>query len=337
MDYSRGKRDLSSEEKIAVLIASLDKSVAASVLQQLEPAVMLRVVNAVKKLGVVPGQTRDRAIADCLQGITEMGNAVQGDEKTVNSLLSKALGEKKAAMMLAESKADDKADMFTSLAQLRADQLVGFLSREQPGIIAMVLRYLPSDLSAEVMEILPSETRRQVIVFLSTAETPSEEVVARVDALLSEKAGSAKKAKKTDQGDKLDVVTSIIQHAKSSVEEDLLGAIEEKSEALANAIRDRLFTFEDIVRLSDSAIRRTMQDIDMGALAIALRNVDDELKQKFFSNMSKRAAEGLSEEMEYSQKVRLTDVEAKQREIVNTVRALASQGQISIGGEDEYV
>ena len=330
-------RELAAEDKIAVLIASLDQSVAASILQQLESRVMVKVVNAIKKLGVVPGPVRDKAIADCLQGIKEMGHAIQGDEQLVSSLLSQAVGDKKAAALLTESKGDESTEKFGNLAQMSADQLSGMLSREQPGIIALVLRFLPSQLASEVLEVLPSEIRRRVIVFMCIAEAPAEGVVKRVESLLNAKSGPTKKSRKASESDNLDAVTGIIQHAKSSVEEDLLSAIEEKSEVLANAIRDRLFTFEDIVKLSDVAMRRVMQEVDMGVLGIAMRNANAELKDKFFGNMSKRAAEGLREEMTYAQKVRLTDVEAKQREIVNTIRALAAQGQISIGGEDEYV
>ena len=330
------KKELSPEEKIAVLIASLDQGVSASILQQLDPRVMIKVVNAIKKLGVVPGPVRDKAIAECLSEIREMGHAVQGDEAAASALLSQAVGDKKAAAMLSDKGGDEGGEAFAGLAQMGPEQVAGLLSREQAGVIALVMRHLPSALASEVMEVLPSETRRRVIVFMCTAESPSEDVVARVESHLSSRAGPTKK-KKASEGDKLDAVTGIIQHAKSSVEEDLLAAIEEKSEVLANAIRDRLFTFEDIVKLSDVAMRRVMQEIDMGVLAIAMRNANAELKEKFFGNMSKRAAEGLKEEMEYAQKVRLTDVEAKQREIVNTVRALAGQGQISIGSQDEYV
>ena len=332
------KRELSPEEKIAVLVASMDQAVAASILQQLDPKVMVKVVTVIKKLGVVPGPVRDKAIAECLHEIREMGHAIQGDEQMVNSLLSQAVGEKKAAALMSDNRGEEGAagEAFAGMAQMGPEQIAGLLSREQPGVIALVIRHLPSNLASEVMEVLPSETRRRVIVFMCTAEAPSEEVVARVEQHLSSKTGPTKK-KKASEGDKLDAVTGIIQHAKSSVEEDLLAAIEEKSEVLANAIRDRLFTFEDIVKLSDVAMRRVMQEIDMGVLGIAMRNANAELKEKFFGNMSKRAAEGLREEMEYAQKVRLTDIEAKQREIVNTIRALAGQGQIAIGGEDEYV
>ncbi len=330
------KKELNNEERIAVLLASLDQKLAAAIMQHLEPPIMIRVANAIRSLGIVPGPVRDKAISDCLRGIHELGGAVQGDDKTVSALLTQAIGEKRAAAMLTETQGPNKAT-FAELAEMSAEQVTSVLAREQPGVIAMVLRYIPSTLGAEILDLLPSELRRRVIVFMCTAEPPSDEIVARVESLMNAKTGGSRKAKKAAEADKLDAVTAIIQHAKRSVEEDLLAAIQEKSETLATEIRDRLFTFEDIVRLGDMAIRRVLQEIDMSVLGIALRNAPLELREKFFGNMSKRACEGLKEEMEFSQKVRLTDVEAKQREIVNTVRTLASDGQISLSGEDEYV
>ena len=330
------KKDLAAEEKIAILLASLSQKLAASIMQHLEPPVMVKVANAIRSLGVIPGPIREKAIAECLHGIQELGGAVQGDEKTVNALLVQAIGEKRAQAVLMESRGVARST-FAEMAEMSAEQVAGILVREQSGVIAMVLRYVPSTLAAEILDLLPSEIRRRVIVFLCVAETPPDEIVARVESLLNAKVSGSRKARKSTEGDRLDVVTAIIQHAKRSVEEDLLSAIQEKSEPLATAIRDRLFTFEDIVKLGDMALRRVMQEIDMSALGIALRNAPMELRDKFFSNMSKRAVEGLKEEMEYAQKVRLTDVEAKQREIVNAVRQLATDGQIALGGEDDYV
>lgn len=330
------KKDLSAEERIAVLMASLDQKLAAAIMQHLEPPVMIRVANAIRSLGVVPGPLRDKAIADCLRGIHELGGAVQGDDKTVNALLTQAIGEKRAAAMMMETQGSARSN-FAELAEMSAEQVTTILTREQPGVIAIVLRYVPSPLAAEILDLLPSELRRRVIVFMCTADPPSDDIVSRVELLLNAKTGGSRKTKKTSESEKLDVVTAIIQHAKRSVEEDLLAAIQEKSETLATEIRDRLFTFEDIVKLGDMAVRRVMQEIDMSVLGIALRNAPIELREKFTNNMSKRAAESLKEEMEFSQKVRLTDVEAKQREIVNVVRTLATDGQITLSGEDEYV
>jgi flagellar motor switch protein FliG len=331
------KRELTNEEKAAVMLASLDPKLAATVMQQLPPKTMLRVTAALRSLGVVTKELRDQALNECVRGVQEFAGAVQGDETMANALLTQAVGEKKATALLAENQAAAKT-AFSDLVGMAADQVATLISLEQPGVIALVLKHLPPAMSAEILEVLPSETRRRTIVLMCTYADPAEDVVVRVEALISAKvSGSRKAAKKSGDGDRLTAVTAILQHTSRAVEEDLLGAVQENSEALATQIRDRLFTFEDIARLNDVAMRRLMQEIDMGALATALRNANVDLRERFFRNMSKRAAQGLKEEMEFAQKLRLTDVEAKQREIVDTVRRLDSEGQISIGSSDEYV
>jgi flagellar motor switch protein FliG len=330
------KKDLSNDEKVAVLIASLEARLAAQVLQQLEPSLMLRVTKALRGLGIVPGEIREKTIVTCLQGIHELGEAVHGDESLANTLLVQAVGEKKASALLADSQRST-SNAFSELTRLSADQIVTLLAHEQPAVIALVLRFLPPQLSAEVLELLATEVRRKVIVCMCVNSEPSSEIITRMNELLSAKVAAGSWSKKSSETDRVEFVTQIIQHSKRNVEEDCLSAIQEKSETLANAIRDKLFTFEDIVKMGDVAMRRIMSEIDMGVLAIALRNANAELKDKFFKNMSKRAAEGLKQEMEYSQKVRLSEVEAKQKEIVNIIRSLQAEGQIAASVEDEYV
>jgi flagellar motor switch protein FliG len=330
------KKNYSPVEKVAILLASMDPDTSAKILQHLEPKLVLQVTRAIRELGIVPGLARDRAVAECLEGIREMGRAVSGDEETANSLLTQALGEKRAASLLTETP-ESRRDAFPDLALMDAEQVANILAREQVGIIALVLRYLPSKVAADILNELPPDISKRVVVFMCTCEPPSEEIVTRVEKLLSTQLAPQRKVRKSSGSNNIDVVSNIIQHTKRAIEAELLTAIEEKSESLANSVRDRLFTFEDVVRLSDSAMRRLMSEIDMEVLAISLRNASEELKNRFFGNMSKRAVEGLKEEMEFAQKVRLSEVEAKQREIVNTIRALEADGQLSTGGDDEYI
>jgi len=329
-------REYTPVEKVAILLASMDGDTAAKVLQHLEPKLVLQVTRAIRELGVVSGASRDLAITDCMSGIREMGGAISGDEEMANALLTQALGEKRAASLLTETP-ETKRNAFPELAEMDADQVASILGREQTGIIALVLRYLPNSMAAEILNLLPPDTSKRVIVFMCTCEPPSEEVVSRVEKLLTSQLGPHKKARKVEGSSNVDVVSAIVQHTKRSVEADLLSAIEEKSETIANQVRDRLFTFEDIVRISDVGMRRLMSEIDMEVLATALRNTSTEVQDRFLNNMSKRAAEGLREEMEYAQKVRMSEVEVKQREIVNTIRALESDGQLNTGADDEYV
>ena len=329
--------ELTPLQRAAVVVASLDPKDAAAVLQKLSTEVMLMVTGELQQLGIVPGFVRDRTIASCIEEIQDLGHAVQGDRNLVNALLIETVGHDKASEMMASAEERDD-DAFANFTHIGPEQLATILNREQPGIIALVLRYLPSQLAADVLSLLPLEISQKVIVFLCTSENPSKEVVQRVEKLLSAKLGPNRKVSRFSESDKLDMVSSILQHAKRSVEEELLTAIEQKSEHMANDIRDRLFTFEDIVRLDNDAMRKILSEVEMNALAISLRAASPELRDKFFDNLSKRAVEGLKEEMEFSQKVKITDVEQKQREIVNAIRTLETSGQITIGsGGDEYV
>jgi len=331
--------ELTDKQKIAVLLASLDEKTAASILQQLEPHTMAEVANSIRALGVIPGEVRNECIAHCMRSILEMGNAVRGDETTVNNLLKAAIGEKRASALLQDPEAMTH-DAFSFLADAPGDQVAGILSRERPAVIAIVLKFLSAEKAAEILTALPPETRKQAVVFMCTAKPPAPEVIAGLEEFMKSKLGRAGgRAQKIEEGSVVDVVAGILQNVDSTLEEELLTAIEDKAETTAGEIRDKLFTFEDIVNISDVGMRRILQEIDMALLSVALRNASIDLREKFFKNMSKRAGEGIKEEMEFSQKMKLSEIEERQKEIVNIVRGLEAEGQISIGsgGEDEYV
>jgi len=332
------KKDLTVDEKIAVLLASLDQKLAASVIQQLEPRLMVRVTNALKNLGVVSGDVRDKAIADSLAGIKSVGMGVQGDATLANSLLVQAVGEKKASALLMNEAGDSTQRAFADLSNADPNAVAAALAGESPSIIAIVLKRLPSTLAAEILELLPAPLRKRAMVCICTAADPGGEVISRIESLMNSRLASGGKPKKLQEtGDKVGIIAAIIQNANKSVGDDLLSAIQEKSEQLAAQVKDKLFTFEDIAGMADSAVRRVLQEVDASLLSTALRGTNAELQQKFFSNMSKRAAQALREDIELSSKVRRSEVDAKRREIVAVIRSLESEGQLTTGGSDEYI
>jgi len=328
---------LSEEQKVAILLASLNEGSAATILQQLNPATLTRVAEAIRKLGVVPNEVRQRVVADCLHGITSSNGTIRGDEQMATSLLTRAIGEKRATALLQDAPVGTNA--FAKLSEMGADQILSILGREQPNIIAMVMRYLEPELAAEVLNLIPHEVGKKVMFILCTGKPPSEAVVARAAEYIEARIGKSKKTEKTNTGDIIERASSILQALDHGLVEAILQTIDEQSPQLGTDLRDRLFSFEDIVRLSDADMRRIMQEVDMGALALALRNAPIDVREKFFSNMSKRAVEGLKEDMQFAPKTKLSDVEAKQKEIINLIRELDGQGEISIqeGAANEYV
>lgn len=332
-----GDSSMSSEQHVAIFLASLPESTAAVILQRLSPPVLARVANAIRNLGVVSGEVRQRVLNDCLRGIMEARNSVMGDERTVNNLLLQAVGEKRAAAVLGDEEEGTKA--FASLAGMGAEQILSVIGREQPSVIAMVLRYLDPELAASVLNMVPREVSKRVMMILCTGRPPSEAVVTRVQNYIETRLGKTKESERAETGDMIDRASSILQAIDHALSEDILQAIDEQSPELGTELRDRLFKFDDIIRLNDMDMRRIMQEVNMDTLAIALRTAPMDVREKFFSNMSKRAAQGIKEDMEFSSKVKLSEVDIKQKEITTIIRELDAQGEISIhgGGRNEYV
>jgi flagellar motor switch protein FliG len=328
---------LTNEQKVAVLLASLPERSAAVILQRLSPPVLSRVANAIRQLGVVSGEVRHGVMAECLQGIVAARHAVMGNEQTASNLLMQAIGEKRAQALLHDK--EGKQTAFAALEGMSAEQILSVIGREQPSAIAMVLRYLDPELAADVLNLVPREVSKRVMMILCTGRPPSEAVVSRVQDYIESRLGKSKETESADIGDMIDRASTILQSVDHVLSEDILQAIDEQRPELGTELRDRLFKFDDIVRLNDVDMRRIMQEVEMDALAIALRTAPVDVREKFFNNMSRRAAEGIKEDMEYSPKIKLSEVEIKQKEIISIIRELDAQGEISLqeGGRNEYV
>ncbi len=328
---------ISKEQKVAILLASLNEQTAAVILQRLSPSVLGRVANAIRELGVVSGEVRQRVLNECLHEIVESRDSITGDEKTATHLLEQAIGKQRASALL-QGKTSEGA-VFSGLEDMSADQILSVLGREQPSVIAMVLRYLDPELAAEVLNLVPREVSKRVVMILCTGRPPSDAVVTRVASYIETRLGKSKRSESADIGDIIERASTILQSVDHALTEEILQNIDEQSPELGTELRDRLFKFDDIVRLNDVDMRRIMQEVDMDTLAVALRTAPMDVREKFFNNMSKRAAEGLREDMEFSPKVKLSEIEIKQKEIIAAIRELDEQGEISLkdGGRNEYV
>lgn len=329
------RQKLTSAQKAAVLLASLESDVAAEVMQELDPAVMTKVVGAIRNLGMVPGAVRKQAIAESLREMQVLSGALHGSDSMAADLLSKVVGEDRAASMLAMGEVS--SSRFGALAMRRPEEIAKLLAPEQTSMIALVLRYLPSKLSSDTLSKFEEEVRQQVMVQMATAQLPPEAVIDQVETHLIARLPA--NDPRVDEGDsRLETVVSIIQRLPKEEGEKMLSALAAESPDLADAVRERLFTFEDIAGLTDEAIRRLIQELESGLLSKALRKAPEAVSKRIFSNMSRRAVEALEEEMEFSSKIAFSEVLEMQKRIVATTRKLADQGEIKIGSsEEEYV
>ncbi|MEF3255529.1 MAG: flagellar motor switch protein FliG, partial [Deferribacterales bacterium] len=216
-------------------------------------------------------------------------------------------------------------------------QLAKFISNEHPQTIALVLAHLDPSQAAESLAELPDDLKAEVVMRIANLQDISPFVVKTLAKVLEERFESLSSYNVEVGGTK--AVAEIFNRMDKNTSKFVMERLEKDAPTLVSGIRDLMFVFDDIKRLGPTAIQEILKRADKKALTLALKGADEELRQKFFANMSKRAVEAMQEEMEFMGPVKLKDVEKAQHEIVEIVRELDAEGLVSISGgeEDQYV
>ena len=328
--------------KAAIVLLALDDAEATKIMKSLSPACLEVVTQAIWTLHDVQEDEKTEALTDLTTRMT-MNPLVGGEDKALK-LLKDVVGDEKALKIIEKAKKEEKnKEAFKSLLSIKSSDLANFLSKEQPSTVAIILGFLPSSKVAEILTYLDEDLRNEIIIRLASPTPAKQEIVKRIEDVFIRNVVSkiANKKEKDDRdigGPK--VVAEIIQSIDKETGDEMLGAIQDSSPELAAEISSQLFTFEDIIKMSNSDMQRLMRDIPMDKLPLALRGVDDELFTKFADNLSKRAKENLMEEMELMPKIKVSEVNAVQKEIVTLIRSLDAAGELTIslgGDDDEYI
>lgn len=328
--------------KAAIVLLALDRNEAALVMKALSVHCLERITQAIWTLNDVDDDEKTDALAELTTRLK--ANPVVGGEDKALILLKEVVGEEQANKIIAKAKKEENnRKAFRSLLSIKSTDLANFLSKEQPSTVAIILGFLPSAKVAEILEFLDEDLRTEIILRLASPTPAKQDIVNRIEKVFIRNVVN-KIANKKDKGEKdvggPKVVAEILQNIDKELGDQMLGAIQDNSPDLAAEISSQLFTFEDISGMSSPDMQRLMRDVPMDKLPTALRGVDSELYDKFANNLSKRAKENLSEEMELMGKVKVSEVQAVQKEIVVLIRSLEAAGELTVsmgGDDDEYV
>jgi len=224
-----------------------------------------------------------------------------------------------------------------ALKWMDARSVAGLIKREHPQIIALVLASLEGDHAGQVISLLPLDIRTEVILRIAKLDLIDPAALQELDQVLEKQLGSSQKSSPTSV-DGMNAAVTIMNHLDSSVEAELLESIKELDDELGERIQDLMFVFNNLLTVDDRGMQRLIREISVDSLVVALKGVDENVQDKFFNNMSTRAAEMLKEDLEVKGPVKLSDVEAAQKEILNVAAQLAGEGEISLGkGDSDYV
>lgn len=329
---------LTGPEKAAVLLLSLGVERAAQVLQHLDEVTMEQVVLAMSRLGPV-GEDLRRQVTLEASRLAQNGGALGRD--FARELLSKALDPNRSAEILQRLEGGKRMSSLGMLRKAPVEEVAAALAEEPPQVIALVLSQLDAKTAADVLAHLPEPLQPEVALGMAQAERIPPEVLQIVEEGLRRKLarvlGGEDEAATTGG---VDFLVKVMQQAGRGMQKTLLESLEAVNPQLAEEVRNRLFTFDDLLKLDDRSIQRLLRDVDKQDLTLALKGAPEELRDLIFRNMSERARENLKEEIELLGPQLARNVYAAQQRIVEVVRRLEEAEEIVIaggGGGDEII
>jgi len=332
------QRKLTGRQKAAVLLISLGPELSAKVMKQLSEEDIEKITYEIANMDVVDAETQQEVLREFLELHEVQYYLLKGGVEYAKQVLEKSLGPAKANEYIRKLTAATKKYPFSSLRKTDPKHLVNFIGNEHPQTIALILSYLDPEQAAMVLSELPQDVQAEIAKRIAKMETTSPEIIKEVETVLERKLSTFVGERFTFAGG-IQTVVDILNRVDRGTERTIIETLEQDDPELADEIRNRLFVFEDINILDDTAIRRVLREVDMKDLAKALKGASDELLNRILRNMSKRAGEMLQEEMEFLGPVRLREVEEAQQSIVQIIRRLDEAGEIIIsrGGEDEVI
>jgi len=328
--------ELSMAEKIAILLIQLGEDLTAQLFSHMD----VEAITDVSKY-IATAKAVDKAVAtEILEEFYAIFQSNQyiasGGLEYAREILYKALGPEEAKKVLDRlAKSLQSEQNFGFLQKVKPEQLSDFIVNEHPQTIALILAHMDPTSAAETLGYFQDDLRAEVLMRMANLGDISPTIIKRVSAILENKLESLTSYKVEVGGTRF--VAEIFNRLGQKSAKSTLAYIEQVNDSLANNIKEMMFTFDDISKLDKAAITEILKEVDKNDLMIALKGGTAELKQQFMDNMSQRAAEAFDEEMQFLGPVKVKDVEAAQRKVVETVQKLGEEGRISVGAEEEVI
>jgi flagellar motor switch protein FliG len=339
-DASDMRQLLTGKRKAAMLLIALGEEVSTKVLKKLKEPQIEAVTQEIAEIGFVDSNEKKIIFDEFKSAVQEHGILSEGGLTYLRSILEKAIGPHKASLLLDRIIANKESIPFDCIRDVDPAQILNFIQNEHPQTIALIISYMRPEQAADILSQLPHDKQVEVINRVVTMDQTAPDVIKEIEFMLQKKIASVSSQEFSMAGG-VKSVAEVLNRADRATEKSIIEALEEENPEIADEVKKLMFVFEDIIMIDERGIQTVLKEVDNKELALALKTASEELREKIFANMSKRAAEGIREEMEYMGPVRLKNVEEAQQNIVAIVRRLEDSGEIIIGGrgggEDELI
>jgi len=328
---------LSGSQRAAVLLLSLGEDEAGQVLRHLSVRDVQSVGGAMAALKSVTRDQADAVLDSFSQVIEQQSTIGVAAEDYIRKMLINALGEEKASSLIERILQGRTSKGMEVLKWMDSRAVAEMIGMEHPQIQSIILAHLEPDQAAEVIGFLPQRVRSDVIMRIASLDGIQPHALHELDAVIAQQFSGNNKFQSSSIGG-YKAAANILNAMETSVEAALMETITKSDENLSQKLQELMFVFDDLSRLDDRSLQTLLREVASDRLVIALKGADTLLRDKIFANMSKRAAEMLRDDLEVKGPVKLSEVDAAQKEILLIARRLGDSGQISLGGGgEEYV
>ena len=335
------KSSLKGLQKAAILLSSLPEDKSVKIFKNLKEHEIERLVKAFLTVET-PTKEQLKAVLEEAYNYLREVSPVKLAPDHLKSILQKALPPEKLEKLLEETfSSEEGKKIFKELEKMDPKAVAGIVKDEHPQVIALILSQINPAKAAEILQFIPkragvTNVQEEVIQRIASIEKISNQTLKVVAHTLEEELSSMG-AGKEEALSGIDIAAEIVNALPKETQQEIIDDIKKENEILANNIEERMFKFEDIVKLDNKAIIEILKNVDKNELLVALKGASEEILNKFLANMSKRAAEMFVEDMEVLGPMKKSDVEKAQKKIIEEIKALINKGVIDYGSGEEYV
>jgi len=316
--------------KAAIFLITLGPNIAGPVMKHLSDDAVEQVTSAIANVGRVDAAEKRQVILDFVQQSRSVAGIEFGGEESAKNILEAGFGSHKASSLLSRVTSYSDCKSFEHLKNVDPLTVANYLKNEHVQTVAVVLAHMDPRNSGPILGMLPPEMQGEVAHRMAVLDPPNRETLAIVEKVIERQVqGEFSQSARQFGGSKQ--VAEILNEIEKETWQEILDEVREIDDGVANEIKNLMFVFEDIVSLDDRFVQEFLKEIDGKELTMALKGATGEISERIFNNMSKRAALGIQEDMEYMGAVRLVDVEEAQQRIVEVIRSLEEAGTIVIG------
>jgi flagellar motor switch protein FliG len=316
--------------KAAVFLMTLGPDVGGKVLSRLPEKMVEELTHSIAGMGPVGFSEKKQSLNDFISSSGQISGIATGGEEMAKQILEAGFGSRRATSMLSRVTSYSEIKSFEHLKDVDPLTIANYLRNEHPQTVAVVLAHMDPRASGPILALMPADMQGDIAHRMAILEAPNVETLKAVELVLAGQLQGELSAREAKYGGRKQVA-DILNEVDRDVWQEILDEMREIDDEVANEVNNLMFVFEDLVLLNDSHIQEILKEIDGKELTLALKGATNEIREKVFGNMSKRAAQGIMEDMDYMGPIRLAEVEEAQKRIVEVIRSLEENGTITIG------